>query len=116
MSFYIYITYRYADAGRKRAARQDDNAVEALLSLLVQRRGFEPPDARGVPSPNSPLQVCLSLSLKVYISILLESCFTMSVALDSSHLLLSHPLTSLSLASPITNILIFTLKHNYIYT
>ena len=51
----------------------------------------------------------VSLKFKGYYSILVVPCFMWSGAFDRYDLLLSHPV--LSLASPMTIILIFTLKH-----
>ena len=48
----------------------------------------------------------------MYCLILVMSCFMWSGALDSSDLLLSY--STISLSSPMTNILISTLKHKFI--
>ena len=49
------------------------------------------------------------IGLRVFFSILVASCFMWSAALDSPDVILSYPL--MSLASPMTNILISNPKH-----
>ena len=64
---------------------------------------------RSRPSDGAREQVCLSLSLslRVFYSILVVSCFMWSCALDSAGVLLSYPIMLLALY--ISNILISTL-------
>ena len=63
--------------------------------------------------PDLASLAALQVSLTLNFSILLASCVIWSAALDSSDILLTYSV--ISLASHITNILISTLKHIYLY-
>ena len=62
---------------------------------------------------DSPGGIQVSLILRFYFSTLVVSSFMWSAALDIFHILLPYPL--ISLASTMTNILISTLEHPYLY-
>jgi len=86
----------------------------AREKAALQNNGASRPNTTAAePAAPEGEEESATVSSRGCYSILVVSCFMLSGALDSSHVLL--PYTTASIKSPMANILISTPKHPYLY-